>query len=527
MLRRRPISACFLLFLFTACGDDATSAAELAVVSVTPASHSIGAPLTTAIAVTFNQAVQRSSVNNLSFWAFGRWSGTATGTYSFSNDDKTVTLRPAQPFSAGECVMVLLSHDLKASDGSPLRSAGYSYQFWTVARSANLSFTQVGDPMSTRYSETPNQTSRAYGGLGADLNRDGYPDITIINEDSEDLRVFMNRADGTGRFRDFLRPPPQIGSQGSPSEVSDFNRDGMTDICVSNAVSGDVSVLLGNGDGTFGPQQRIDMGGTPRGIAVLDVDGDGDTDIVNANQGRSRLGVLLNNGQGVFGNPTFFNPGGSGHWALGAADMNNDGILDVVTGAYDSGHVSLRLGNGDGTFGGGSVDQFPGRYWWMPALGDLNGDGNADVTLAENGGQGAVLLGDGQGGLGAPVFHNAGSGSVASDVGDLDGDGDLDWVVSNFSSKNWRLFTNNGRGVFTHNQDFMTVDETGAASCSSIFDIDRDGDLDLILVDELDDLVLVMANGSLPPVPAGDSAYGGPGLLGLMLGLLAVSRLRS
>ena len=240
-------------------------------------------------------------------------------------------------------------------------------------------------------------------------------------------------------------------------------------------------------------------------------------DIVDANQGKSQLGVLINNGQGVFGNPTFFSPGGSGHWALGAADMNNDGILDVIAGAYDSGHVSVRLGNGDGTFRAGSLRLSQGAHWWMPAIGDLNHDGNVDVTMADNNGRGAILFGDGAGGLSAPDFYDAGSGSVASDVGDLDGDGDLDWVVSNYGSSDWRLFRNEGNGQFTKVRDF---DAPSNGSCASLFDFDRDGDLDMTLVDEVADVFLLERNGPfVPPVPVGIPVQKGAEVTGLLLGL--------
>ena len=262
MHSRFSASVIMLLFLAVSAGER-VSAAPLVVASFTPTAQSIGASVGTTIAVTFDRAVKRSTVTSRSFWAFGRWSGNALGAFTFSNGDRTVTLTPQLPLSAGENVMVTLSHDLQATDNSPLRSAGYSWQFWTGARAANMVFTQVGQPVSTRNPETPDEPSRAYGGLGADLNRDGYPDVTIVNEDSHDLRVFMNLADGTGRMSSFLRPTFPIGVGGSPSEVTDFNGDGKTDICVSNADSQSVSILLGNGDGTFGAQQEVDMGGTP------------------------------------------------------------------------------------------------------------------------------------------------------------------------------------------------------------------------------------------------------------------------
>src|SRR5688572_26394777 len=104
-------------------------AGTLNVVSTHPPMNSGNVAPGTGISVTFNQPVQPSSVTSASFWAFARWSGAAEGPITFSNDNQTVTLTPNQRFSAGESVMVILSHNIQGADGSPLRAAGYSWQF--------------------------------------------------------------------------------------------------------------------------------------------------------------------------------------------------------------------------------------------------------------------------------------------------------------------------------------------------------------------------------------------------------------
>ena len=149
----------------------------------------------------------------------------------------------------------------------------------------------------------------------------------MVNEDTADLRVFMNQADGTGLLAPFGESTYAVGNRASPSEAHDFDRDGNTDITVANINDSTVSVLLGNGDGSYAPQQVIPVGMTPRGIAVLDVEGDGDTDIVNTNYDSDNLSLLLNDGSGKFREATFFDGGVAGEWSLMAGDMNNDGII--------------------------------------------------------------------------------------------------------------------------------------------------------------------------------------------------------
>ncbi|MEE8141668.1 MAG: FG-GAP-like repeat-containing protein, partial [Planctomycetota bacterium] len=77
---------------------------------------------------------------------------------------------------------------------------------------------------------------------------------------------------------------------------------------------------------------------------------------------------------------------------------------------------------------------------------------------------------------------------LATDLGDLDGDGDLDWILASFNG-DWRLFVNIGQGMFQFQQEFPAPD---AASCSLMMDFDNDGDLDLALIDELEDVVILM-----------------------------------
>jgi hypothetical protein len=464
------------------------AAGTLTVTALAPAARSLGATRETAVSVTFDRAIDPASlVARESFWAFGRWSGPADGTFALSNGDRTVSLIPERPFSAGESVMVFLSSALTAADGSPLRPEGFSYQFWVASSAADLEFDEA-DRLTTR--STPEESSRAYGGFATDLDGDGFPDITIVNEDTSDLRVFMNLGDGSGLFDPFLTPTTPTGSVPSPSEPSDFDRDGNADIAVANVAGQSVSILLGNGDGTFAPQQLVAIGGQPRGIAVLDIDGDGDPDLAVNSGPSGDFALLTNDGSGQFGAAQQVGTGSGTPWGLGAADMNEDGILDLVAGKQSQQSVTVWSGNGNGTFSGGSASSIGGAVW-MLVLGDVDGDGHEDVSAANSGSNvGAIVTGDGAGGLSAPVTYPTDPFAIATDLGDLDGDGDLDWIIASFSG-DWRLFLNDGNGAFTFDREFPS---SQAASCSLMVDVDDDGDLDLALIDELEDEVILLHN---------------------------------
>ncbi|MHC4217310.1 MAG: FG-GAP-like repeat-containing protein [Planctomycetota bacterium] len=477
--------------------------AELVVVTVSPPRHGLAALATAPITVEFDQPVDMSSVGPSTFRAFGRWSGPAPGGYTFANDDRTVTLHPDQDFFFGEHVMVILSHDLKAAAGASLRSAGYSWQFWTAAAPATLDLSTF-DILTTR--TVPTQSSRAYGGIATDLNNDGFTDLTIVNEDTADLRVFLNLADGTGAYAAFMQPTFPVNDRASPSEPTDFDGDGFADICVANINTNSVSILLGQGDGTFGPQQEITVGAAPRGIAVLDVDGDGDVDIANTNSAGSNLSILINDGAGVFGAPIFHEGGGMGEWALAAADMNDDGILDLVVGARTSQTIIVNTGNGDRTFTVAGSSSAGGAVW-MLGCGDVDGDGTEDVAAVNSSSNnGAILLGDGLGNLSAPDTYGTDPFPLATDLGDLNGDGRLDWVTSSFAG-DWWVFTNDGDGTFSFDQERPAPQ---AASCALLVDIDNDADLDLAAIDELADVVILEKNAgtAIPGDLNGDGTVG-------------------
>ncbi|MCZ6835554.1 MAG: VCBS repeat-containing protein [Planctomycetota bacterium] len=463
---------------------------SLRVVSIEPSPRTLHATTKADIVIHFNQPVDRSSVTPQSFWAFGRWSGPVEGDFEFRDGDSTVVLNPTDNFSAGEQVMVILSHDLRGSQGDLFRLSGYSFQFWTRARPSLMQFVQTA-VLDTNANLV--ESSRPYGGIASDLNNDGWLDITTVNEDTADVRVFLNAADGVGSFGDFLQPTNRVNLQASPSEPSDFNRDGNVDLCVANIAVGTISILLGQGDGTFAPQQEITVGAQPRGIAVLDADGDGDIDIVNTNFSNNNLSILFNNGQGVFSSPTFFEGGANGERSIAAGDMNEDGIMDLVVGTYTSQEVLVLAGLGNGTFSLVS-SQSAGGSMWMLMLGDVNDDGHEDVAGVNIfdfiNDHGTILLGSGTGQLASATPYPTDPIPLATDLCDLDGDGDLDWITSSFNG-DWFLFENDGLGNFTLNEEFLA---SANASCSLPFDMDNDGDLDLALIDEIADTIQILIN---------------------------------
>ncbi|MCC6358778.1 MAG: VCBS repeat-containing protein [Phycisphaerales bacterium] len=461
--------------------------AQLSVVSISPTRNANNVDLFTSISINFDRPLDTATVTSQSFWAFGRISGPAVGAISFSNGDQTATLTPDRRLQVGETVTVFVANTLRAADGSALRASGYSWQFTTRTRCAGLEFQQIAS-MSNRVNGAQ---TRIYGGITTDFNSDGWVDIATINEVSADMRMFLNRADGSGLYDPMLLPPAPLMDEVSPNEPGDFNRDGIADFAVASSATSHVCILLGNGDGTFAPGQFLPTGGNPHGVAVADVDGDGDADVMTANSGGSNISRFLNNGAGVFGPATNFEGGGNGEYGLIAADMTSDGVLDLLVGNNGSQTCTLLRGNGNGTFTLLTTRNIGGAVWVVNAA-DVNNDGHMDVVSANSfSANGAVLLGNGAGGLSAATVYPSTGHTASTDVGDLDGDGDQDWILSSFGGSNWRIYRNNGNGTFTYVTD---VAAPANPSCAALYDTDNDGDLDVALFDEIADVVIIRRN---------------------------------
>ncbi len=134
--------------------------------------------------------------------------------------------------------------------------------------------------------------------------------------------------------------------------TGDFNGDNKLDLVVVNQGSGNVSILLGNGDGTFGAAMPFPAGTNPRWVIVADFNGDNKLDLAVVDSGTSTgsgVSILIGTGTGSFGGPTFFAAGGVSLSAA-VADFNGDQKLDLVVANSGSDSYSILIGNGDGSF---------------------------------------------------------------------------------------------------------------------------------------------------------------------------------
>jgi uncharacterized repeat protein (TIGR03803 family) len=256
----------------------------------------------------------------------------------------------------------------------------------------------------------------------------------------------------------------------SVMDVADVNGDGKGDLIIADSYTNSMSVMLGNGNGTFQPSQPFAVGVAPFTGVVADVNGDGKADLIMLNGGAGIVSVMPGNGDGTFQGPQTYPTGGDlvhgvKPLAVAVADINGDGKPDLVVANggsnYYDGNVNVLLNNGDGTLQAPETligsDPF-GRPFEPESLAvaDVSGDGKPDIVIGTalvtgyyfNPGKILLLQNDGSGSFPSAqqVAGLGGGGDVA--LADLNGDGKADIVVGNGGDVTLAL--NNGDGTFTN-----------------------------------------------------------------------------
>jgi len=328
--------------------------------------------------------------------------------------------------------------------------------------------------------------------------------------------------------------------------IADFNGDGKMDLAASNAgVDADpgntVSILLGNGDGTFQPKTDFRVGFQPFDLTAADFDEDGRMDLATANFGSGTASVLIGRGDGTFRRQVSYPTGGGyGITAIRFSSCDNIGL--AVTGAG----TFILVGNGDGTFTP-DVSNVPGGL--NLAAGEFNGDELRDLVVVGGTGIGllfgeghgsfhaahdfvtstvctsgpsdaavgdlnedgipdlvvpnldtfcqlfafGVFLGDGHGNLQSGVHYDIGSAPSNVQLGDVNGDGHLDAVFATPLANAVAVFLGDGNGGFVDHGSFSAGNFAWA---SSLGDFDGDGNLDIAVANLNDGTVsILLGNG--------------------------------
>jgi hypothetical protein len=265
--------------------------------------------------------------------------------------------------------------------------------------------------------------------------------------------------------------------------LGDVNGDGKLDIITANLVSNNSSVLLGNGNGTFQTHATFATGNQPYTVTLGDVNGDGRLDLVTANFASSTntVSVLLGNGNGTFQTNIDFATGTRPNFVT-LGDLNSDGKLDIITAHITNNNASVLLNTATSFSAVNFTPQANFTTGLRPSsvtVGDVNGDGILDFVTANSGSNNAsVLLGNGDGTFQNQATFATGTKPYSVTLGDVNGDGKLDIITANFHSSNAvSVLLGNGNGTFKNQNTFAPGNSSDSVTLG---DVNGDGKLDIV-----------------------------------------------
>ena len=383
-----------------------------------------------------------------------------------------------------------------------MRTRTISLVFGLLIVCLNMAFAQTLPPVSFVAARTFGTGLEPFSIAAADLNGDGKIDLVVTNYQDGDVSVLLGNGDGT------FQTAVNYAAGTSPQSVAvgDFNGDGKADLAIANRVDNDVSVLLGNGDGTFQPALNYGTGSNPCAVVVGDFNGDGKVDLAVTNNSDNDISVLLGNGDGTF-QPAANYATGSGPYAIVVGDFNGDSKLDLAVTNFNSDNISVLLGNGDGTFRL-AVNYGNGFNPQSIVAGDFNGDGKLDLAVANAcsnsncpHGSVSVFLGNGDGTFSVAVNYDVGSDPLPIVIGDFNGDSKLDLAVANGGDNTVSVLLGNGDGTF---QGAVNYSESTEPISLAVADFNGDSKPDLAVANfESNNIAVLLGkgDGTFPVAP--------------------------
>ncbi|MBI2570340.1 MAG: VCBS repeat-containing protein [Candidatus Schekmanbacteria bacterium] len=315
-------------------------------------------------------------------------------------------------------------------------------------------------------------------GLGvADFNGDGKADLATSHNDANEVAFLFGRGDGAFGEAAYFVSGRDGAMSGRSIAVADFNGDGKSDVATGNynGYGEDVTLLAGNGDGTFAAVRSFRTGLSPRSMVADDFNGDGSIDVATANSGGYDISVLLGTGAATFGPAVSYE---TGEWpqSVLSGDFDGDGKTDLAVANRASRTVSVLRGTGDGTFGPATDYSSGPSFTNFGTVAELSGDGKADLAITTDL-EVVVMLGTGTGGFGPAVAYGAGGFPRAVTHGDFNRDGKNDLAVASYSPGEASVLLGAGDGTFSA----AVIYSTGGSNPTSVAaeDLNRDGRLDL------------------------------------------------
>jgi hypothetical protein len=360
----------------------------------------------------------------------------------------------------------------------------------------------------------------------ADVNGDGNLDLLTISNVTSGVALSVLEGKGDGKFEPAITTITDTIAGGRNLQLADLTGSGTLDVVY--VWGSQISVLLGLGNGSFGPVAHYQLGASPVGVVIADFNGDGIPDLVQVDSSEDSGSILIGNGNGTFQQPVYFYdvgvPGG-----IATADFNGDGKPDLAIYDWYDQQVLILEGNGNGTFTSLSSTRtdpqcclilespilaaslnigqpadvmilnlyqsnasitvltglgngfFETEGWVNSTIGametgDVNGDGKPDL-VGTGLGELVTLLGNGNGTFepakDSPV---AGSGNTLV-LGQFNAGGTLDAATANYETAALDVVLGTGTGFFGHLQEAPLTESAGILLRA---DLNGDGKQDLI-----------------------------------------------
>ncbi len=284
-------------------------------------------------------------------------------------------------------------------------------------------------------------------GLG-DMDSDGDLDVVVVG----DRTVKILKNDGAGVLTESLSETIDVGPR--DLAIGDVDGDGDLDIVVANRLGTNATLLLNFGDGTLqGGGQNITVGAEHRSVALKDADQDGDLDLFVGDSTNGLLRVLINAGDGSYAGPELYFAG-SNPWSIQAEDFDGDGVLDIAMSNRNSNDVRIVMGAGDGSFVDQVVlDSGAGSVPMYVDVGDVEGDGDLDFVVAHSAADGGnrkvqLFMNDGAGNFSPGLSFNGGAQPQSVHFVDLTAVVGLDIAVTSGNDNRLTVFFNTGDGSF-------------------------------------------------------------------------------
>jgi|GEM_PF-2761882 len=341
--------------------------------------------------------------------------------------------------------------------------------------------------------------SKPYGATSADFNNDDSSDLAITNMNVDSISILLGYGDGSFASKvDYY-----VGTRPAGITHGDLDSDNDIDLVVSNNGSSNITVLMNNGDGTFAQGVNYPVTNSPYLPVIADFNNDNNQDIATTNHEGNSISILMNNGDGTFVGKVDYSTGGR-PIGLTSADLDGDGDIDLAATDYTNSLVVVLKNNGDGTFAPGVTYSNLGQSYNISNA-DFDNDGDIDLASALYSGTTYVnvFMNNGDGTFAPRVSYSIGR-AVGSDVGDIDGDGDIDILATYSSNSQIQILKNNGDGTFAPRVTYTTG---STPYFVEINDYNKDGNPDLAVTSNGTNSVSVLLNSGDPRYHSSEQAY--------------------